>query len=391
MISPQQERSRMQLQGYKRSDGRVGFRNYVLVVPLTGCNMEVARRIAAAVPGATCLGHPNGCDLQMRDFDLFGSILEHFVTHPNVGAVLFLTMGCAASLSLHLPAKANASGRLVKTLNVVQSGTTRTVEAGVKIVQEMIEELRGVEREPAAFSALVIGTKCGASDANSFAYCHQVVGRACDLLVEKQATVVLAENCELVGGAEPLSQRANTPAIGAKIREMAEEVNRGWKSRFGVSFDDFALKNTNRESYIKRSLEHAAKAGSTPFCGFFDMSEIVKGPGLVILDTPNTDLESVTCLAAAGCNITLFTTGRGTPIGSPAAITIKITATEQTFKNMEENIDICVAGVIDGKETVDKAAERVVETVIKSANGELTKAERLGHWEVAIPIRGVTY
>ena len=99
----------------------------------------------------------------------------------------------------------------------------------------------------------------------------------------------------------------------------------------------------------------------------------------------------MTCLAAAGCNVTLFTTGRGTPVGSPAAITIKITATEQTYLNMEENIDICVAGVIDGKETIDQAAERVVENIIQSVNGELTKAERLGHWEVAMPIRGVTY
>ena len=381
----------MQLKGYKRADGRVGFRNYVLVVPMTGCNMEVARRIAAAVPGATCLGHANGCDLQMKDFDLLASILEHFVTHPNVGGVLFLSMGCAATLSLHLPAKVTASGRLAKTLSVVQSGTTRTVEAGVKIVQDMIEELGGVKREPVGYSALVIGTKCGASDANSFAYCHPVVGRACDMLVEKQATVVLAENCELVGGAHLLSQRASTPEIGENIRKMAAEVNSGWKSRFGVSYDDFALNYATREAYVKRSLEHAAKAGSTPICGFFDMSEIVQGPGLVILDTPNTDLESVTCLAAGGCNITLFTTGRGTPIGSPASISIKITATEQTYTNMEENIDLCVASVIDGKETIDQAAERVVESVIKSANGELTKAERLGHWEVAMPIRGVTY
>ncbi|OHB58900.1 MAG: hypothetical protein A2Y12_17620 [Planctomycetes bacterium GWF2_42_9] len=381
----------MKLQGYKRSNGSVGFRNYVLVMPLTGCNMEIARRIAAAVPGATCLGHPHGCDMQMKDFELFGNILEHFVTHPNIGAVLFLAMGCAASLSLHLPAKASATGRLVKTLNVVQGGTTRTVEAGIKIVQQMVEELHAVKREPVEFSSLVIGTKCGASDANSFSHCHPVVGRACDLLVEKQATVVLAENCELVGGAQHLAQRASTPEIGAKILEMADEVNRGWKNRFGVSYDDFAQKNTNLEFFIQRSLEHVAKAGTTPIRGFFDMSEIVQGPGLVILDTPNTDLESVTCLAAAGCNITIFTTGRGTPIGSPAAITVKITATEQTFKNMEENIDLCVSGVIDGKETIDQAAQQVVAAVIKSANGELTKAEKLGHWEVAMPIRGVLY
>ena len=382
----------MKLHGYKRADGRVGFRNNVLVVPLTGCQMEIARRIAGAVPGTTCLSHPNGCDLQGQDFELFGLILEHFVTHPNVGAVLFLGMGCAAPLKFLLPAKVTSSGRLSKILNATQGGTTRTIEAGVKIAQEMVEELRGVKREPVDFSSLVIGTKCGASDANSFAYCHPVVGRACDMLVERQATVVLAENCELVGSADIIAERAVTSDIGANIRKMAKDVNLGWQSRFGYSYEELALNGgRTREDWAKRSLEHASKAGSTAIRGFFDMAEIVHGPGLVILDCPNTDLESVTCLAAAGCNVTLFTTGRGTPVGSPAAITIKITATEHTYLNMEENIDICVAGVIDGKETIDQAAERVVENIIQSVNGELTKAERLGHWEVAMPIRGVTY
>ena len=381
----------MQLNGYKRSDGRVGFRNHVLVVPLTGCQMEIARRIAAAVPGATCLGHANGCDLQMQDFDLFTAILEHFVTHPNVGGALFLAMGCAAVNRAHLPAKAAASGRLSKTLTATQGGTTRTVEAGVRIVREMVEELGRVKREPVAFSALTVGTKCGASDANSFAHCHPVVGRACDRLVEQGATVVLSEDCELVGSAHLLAQRAATPEVGAKILKMADEVNRGWKSRFGTSLEELSLKGSTREAWEKRSLEHAAKAGSTPYRNLFDMSEIVRGPGLVILNAPNTDLENVTCLAAAGCNVTLFTTGRGTPVGSPAAITVKVTATEQTYRNMEENIDLCVAGVVDGKETIEQAAGRVVEAVVAAANGEPTKAERLGHWEVAMPIRGVTY
>ena len=354
--------------------------------------MEIARRIAAALPGASCLGHANGCDLQMQDFELLGTILEHFVTHPNVGAVLFLGMGCAAPLKFMLPMKVTASGRMAKLLNATQGGTTRTVAAGVEIVREMSEALKNVKREPVDYSSLVIGTKCGASDPNSFAYCHPVVGRACDMLVERQATVVLTEDCEMVGGAATLAKRAATPEIGEKILKLAEDVNRGWIHRFGISFLDWvAEKGTTREALASRSLEHAAKAGSTPICGFFDMSETVKGPGLVILNGPNTDLESVTCLAASGCNLTLFTTGRGTPVGSPAAITLKITATEKTFISMEENIDLCVAGVIDGRETIEQAASRVVDAIIAAANGAQTKAEVLGHWEVAMPIRGVTY
>ena len=111
----------------------------------------------------------------------------------------------------------------------------------------------------------------------------------------------------------------------------------------------------------------------------------------MILNAPNTDLENVTALAAAGCNVTIFTTGRGTPVGSPASITVKVTATQKSFDRMRENIDVCVAGVVDGTTSIEQAAEQVVQAVIEAANGKRTKAETLGHWEVAIPIRGVTY
>jgi altronate dehydratase large subunit len=381
----------MELCGFRRSGGQVGFRNSVLVVPLTGCQMEIARRIASSVPGAACLGHANGCDLQGHDFELLGTFLEHFATHPNVGGVVFLAMGCAATLSLELPMKARASGRLVSTLNAQKGGTSAVVEAGTKIVQRMVAELALAERHPMPFSGLVVGTKCGASDRNSLAYCHPVVGRACDTMIAMGATVVLSEDCELVAAADLLADRADSFETAEKIRRMAEQVNRGWKARFGRTLDDHIPKDKTRQDMVQASLERAAKAGTTRIKGFFDMAEPVKGPGLVILNAPNTDLESVTSLAAAGCNVTLFTTGRGTPVGSPASITLKITATQETFESMEENIDLCVAGVIDGRESIDDAANRVVRAVVDAANGQLTKAERLGHWEVAIPIRGVTY
>ena len=381
----------MELSGYRRSDGRIGFRNHVIVIPLTGCQVEIARRIASAVPGATCMGHVNGCDLHGSDFQLQGTILEHFALHPNVGGVLFLAMGCAATLPLLLPRKVRESGRLEKTLNTQNAGTTSTIQAGVEIVQGMVDHLERVPREPVPATGLVVGTKCGASDANTFAHCHPVVGRACDLMVEEGATVVLSEDCELVGGASILADRAESPEVGAKIRRMAAQVNEGWEARFGHSLEEAVLKGQPREEWVGQSLAHAAKAGTTPIRDVFEADEIVSGPGLVVLNAANTDLECVTTLAAAGCNLTIFTTGRGTPVGSPASITVKVTATQKTFERMEENIDVCVAGVVEGTESVDQAAGRIVQAVVKAANGELTRAERLGHWEVAMPIRGVTY
>jgi len=381
-----------ELRGYVRDDGRVGFRNTVLIMPLTGCLGEIARRIADRVPGCTCFAHVNGCDLEGSDFELFGVILEHFVTHPNVGGVLVLSMGCASALSLRLPEKAKQAGRLTRTINMqLCGGTNKTIEAGVAAAGEMAGELTAMPRRSVPFSALTIGTKCGASDKNSFQYCHPVVGRACDMLIDKGATVVLSEDHELLGGTEVLAERATNEKISDQIREMARQLKKSYLDRFGFDPEARALQTQTREEWINASLDHAAKAGSKPISGFFDVQEQVTGPGLVILNAPNTDLESVTSLAASGCNLTLFTTGRGTPVGSPAAITVKITATAKTFQRMEENIDLCVAGVTEGTETIDQAAERVVQKVIEAANGEQTKAEILKHCEVAIPIRGVTF
>lgn len=381
------------LNGYIRSDGKIGFRNHLLIMPLTGCVSDIARRIADKVEGTTYFAHVNGCDLFGDDSALFGKLLEHFATHPNVGGVLFLSMGCAATLSFRIPDKVTQSGRLMKNINTQMcGGTTKTIETGVAAATEMVKELSQVPRQPVDFSSLVIGTKCGASDKNSFEYCHPVVGRACDMLVDKGATVVLSEDCELYAAAEKLAERAVSKDISDKIIAMAKQIRKYWLDRFDIDFADLKVQGFDtQEQWVKQSLAHAAKAGTKQFTGFFDMKEKVQGPGLIILNAPNTDIESMTCQAAAGCNFILFTTGRGTPLGSPAAITVKITATEKTYDRMKENIDLCVAGVIDDTETIDHAAERIVQGIIDSANGRETKAEILRHYEIAVPIRGVTF
>jgi altronate dehydratase large subunit len=362
-------------------------------MPLTGCASDLTRRISDRVPGATCFVHPNGCDLVGADFQLMGKILEHHCTHPNVGGVLFLTMGCASALALKLPAKVKETGRFAETINTQQvGGTTRTVEKGTEIAGQMVELLSRAKREATDLSAVVVGTSCGASDKNSFAICHPVVGRACDMLVEQGATVVLSEDCELMGSARLLGQRAVNDEIRFRINNMAAQLNQNWKARYGLSFDEqMERAGLDRETLTRQSMDHVAKAGTKPITGFFEMEDRVNGPGLVILNAPNTDLENVTCLAAAGCNIILFTTGRGTCVGSPTSITLKITATAKTAEIMEENIDLSVASVTEGSEDIDSAAERVVAAVIQAANGQQTKAEMARHYEVAIPIRGVTY
>lgn len=383
----------MKISGYRRQDGRVGFRNTTLVVPLTGCLSSLAWRIADELPNAMPLIHGNGCDFQGQDGDLMARLLEHLVTHPNVGGVLFLTMGCAAMLHYRLPRTARESGRLVAEVNMhAVGGTTATIRRGLELATPITAALAAMPREEVPPSSLVIGTKCGASNADSFSHCHPVLGRALDLLVEQGATVVLSEDCELYFAAPQLAQRAATPEIASAILGMRDDIRRYWQDRFGIDYETFGRgEDGTCDAAVARSLEHAAKAGTTPFRAFFDMREKVQGPGLVILNAPNTDLENMTCLAAAGCNVIAFTTGRGTVVGSPAAVTVKMTATAETARRMTENIDLDISGYREGDMSLDEAARYTLAHIVDAANGTLQKAEVLRHGEIAFPLRGVTF
>lgn len=380
------------LRGYLREDGSVGFRNHVLVVPTNGCLQFLAWRIAERVPGAVPLVHPHGCDLHGPDGELFGRHLTHFVTHPNVGGVLFLTMSCSATNVLRLPQLARESGRLVAELNTHRvGGSTKTIEHACELLRPMVDQLAAQPRQEAPLSALVVGTKCGSSNADSFTHCHPVLGVACDQLVDAGATVVLSEDCELCAGAEELAARAATPETARDIRSMADTVRRYWVERFHRDLLPPPEDTDGCDRMRRRSLEHAAKAGSRPIQRVVDMQDKVQGPGLVILNGPNTDLESMTSLAASGCQLVVFTTGAGTVVGSPAAVTVKMTATRASWERMRENLDLDVSGYKEGTETLQAAAARTVEHIMAAANGELQAAERLGHCEVAFPIRGVTF
>jgi altronate dehydratase large subunit len=379
----------MQLNGYIRADGRVGFRNLALIVPLTGCLAQIAWRIADQVPGTSPLIHANGCDFQGQDGDLLAQMMANFATHPNVGAVLFLTMGCAAMQGRHLMQQVEDSGRLVAEENLHRcGGTSKSIAQGIALVRPMVEALAQQQRQPVPMSSLVLGTKCGSSNLDSFNYCHAVIGAACDKLVDMGATVVLSEDCELYAGAEELAERAANAETAKAIRDLAATLHGYWIDRFNIDLDE---PETDREKNRKRSLEHAAKAGSRPFQRVFDMSEKVSGPGLVILNGPNTDLESMTTLSASGCQLIAFTTGQGTVVGSPVASTVKMTATYSTAERMAENIDLDVSGYKDGSLSLEEAADKTLAHIVAAANGEMQKAEILGHGEIAFPLRGVTF
>jgi len=299
------------LRGFVRPDGRVGFRNTVVIAPSSGCVKDIARRIADATGDTVALDNPYGCELGPGYLGDIALQLRGLFTHPNVGGVLFLSMGCAATLRLRLPDDARRCGKLVEEINFQRTaGTTALVEQGVRIVNDMTQRLSAQERTPVGMESLIVGTKCGASDRTSLGELHPVVGLAADMLVDAGATVVLGEDNELIGCADELAARAGDENTAESIRAYFERFKTAAEKLWETPIElTDALRDESRM--------HAAKAGTRAIAKAVPWRDRITGPGLVLYLGPNSDLICVTTMHAAGCNLMLFTTRSARP-GRPS-------------------------------------------------------------------------
>lgn len=372
----------VQLTGYIRQDGRIGFRNHIVVIPLAGCAQTVALRVADRVPEAVALWQPLGCDLWSPDQERLGETLFQLASHPNVGGAIFLTLGCAGANVHQLPRRVRESGRVAESMNVqTTGGTSECVAKGVAIARQMAGELFRQGRVEVPADSIVLGAKCGASDPTSFEQCHPVTGACCDMLVDMGATVVLSEPYELYPSKEELAERAADPRTAQDIRVMINEWRAEVEGRSEITVDedwgDPKQARINSRGAIR-------KAGTRQIQTLIKRNQLIgDAKGLVMLEGPSSDLIAMTALAAAGCNMLLFTTGRGTLVASPIMPTVKVTANEKTFATMEENIDFFTTG--------PDSAGCLLDTIVGHANGKPTKGELAGHGEMFIALEGVTF
>jgi altronate dehydratase large subunit len=375
----------MDLTGYVRPDGRVGFRNYLLVLPLVGCVVEIARRIAENIEGAVPAVHPHGCELIDSDSEWFGLQMERLATHPNVGGVIFITLSCGETNRFKIPQKTAEAGKLIKVINYHHTGGThKSIEAGIQAGKKMMKKLAGQERESVGMEAIILGTKCGSSDKTSLEVLHPITGIVCDRIVDEGGTVVLAENYELWADIETLASRAMDKQVNRDTLKIKNDLNALLKLRYGRS-----LKEEKRDQ--KGSFQHASKAGTKSIQNVIPLEGRIEGPGLIIHDGPNNDLISVTTQAVAGCNLLMFTTGRGTPLGGVCIPVVKVTANSRTQELMSENIDVGVSEITEKNISPEAGAEKIYQTLLAVANGKLTKAETLGHFELQFHIKGVMF
>jgi altronate dehydratase large subunit len=382
--------------GYLRPDGRVGVRNHVLVVPTVVCAAVVAERIAAAVaPIGTALPHLAGCGQLGPDMTVTHATLAAYCGHPNVGAVLVVALGCEQVVAQRLADSARAAGKPAEVIAIqTEGGTVRATARGIAIARELAAGIAGTDRRPCATSALVVAVKCGGSDFTSGLSANPVVGRVADRVVDFGGAVVLGEIAEIMGAEHLLAARASSPEIGAHLLRVVRRVESGVMS-LGLDIRGTQPSPGNIRGGLttieEKSLGAVQKAGERARLeDVVDYAAPIVKPGLTVMDTPGLDVESVTGMVGGGAQIVLFTTGLGTPTGNPIAPVVKITGNARTAHTMADNTDVDVSGVMSNVESIDAAADRLLDELVTVASGRLAATERLGHREFAIHRRNAT-
>ena len=377
------------MKGYLRQDGRKGIRNHVVVAFLVECAHHVAREIVLPWrnSGVHLIGFSGCYPNAYAD-----RIMKRLCTHPNVGAVLLVSLGCESFRRGELAETVRQSGRPVHTLVIQETGGTRaTMAAGQAWVKQALAELNDTPRVEMEIGDLVVGTICGGSDATSGLTANPVIGKAFDWLVDQRATAIFEETNELVGCEEHLAGRAITPELA---QELAAAVVKAEQYHRVLGHGSFALGNAEGglTTQEEKSLGAYAKSGCRPVSGLLKPGDLPPRDGLYLLDVvpdgevrfgfPNiSDNTEAADLMACGAHLILFSTGRGSVVGSAIAPIVKVCANPETYRHMREDMDIDAGRILEGRATLDEVAQELIERVLATAAGEPTASEGLGHQE----------
>lgn len=377
------------IEGWLRADGRKGIRNTVLVAYLVECAHFVASEIVAGFRGrdVQLIGFP-GCFPN----EYAAQMMERLCTHPNVGAVLFVSLGCESFDKVRVSAAVAASGRPVKTLVIQKSGGTRaSVQAGQDWVEGALASATTTPRAAMGVDELVIGTVCGGSDGTSGISGNPAAGRAFDLLVAEGAACIFEETGELIGCEDIMAARAVTPELGQILRQSVQKAERYYAT---LGYGSFAAGNAagGLSTIEEKSLGAYVKSGDSPISGLIKPGDVPPHGGLYLMDVvpdgevrfgfPNiSDNAEIVEMIASGAHMTLFVTGRGSVVGSAISPVIKICANPDTYRALADDMDVNAGDIIEGSRSIDAVGREIRDLVVAVAQGQQTKSEELGHRE----------
>ncbi|KUO51515.1 MAG: carbohydrate hydrolase [Desulfitibacter sp. BRH_c19] len=378
----------MQLTGFRRENGQVGIRNHVVVISSVVCANRTVEMIAAQVPGVIPIVHQHGCSQIGCDKEQTARTLIGFGKNPNVAAVLVVGLGCETLQPKDLAREMEVTGKPVAHMNIQEEGgTLKTVAKGSQIVRDMVMAASQIQKESIDIKDIILGTECGGSDTTSGLAANPATGVASDLLVEAGGTVILSETTELTGTEHVLAKRAKNKEIGNQIYEIVANIEQESK-RLGVDIRGGNPTPGNIEGGLttieEKSLGCIYKAGTSIINEVIEFAEEPKEKGLVVMDTPGHDIESITGMIAGGAQLIVFTTGRGTPTGAPITPVVKVCGNPKTVKTMMDNIDIDASGIMTDGKSVDEIGREIYQEYLEVINGKQTKSEILGQRDFAI-------
>jgi altronate dehydratase large subunit len=379
----------VKISAYKRPDGKYGIRNKVLILPTVGCSNETARLIATQVNGTVSITNRKGCGQIGTGIEIMRRTLVGLAVNPNIYGTIIVGLGCETTQPYKLREEIEkVSNKPLEVITIQEEGgTLKAIAKGVKLARKMVEDMSRLQREEVDISNIVLATNCGGSDATSGLSANPALGYCSDVLVKEGSTVLLGETTELIGTEHILASRAKDE----KVKNNILNIVKGLENEFiklGVDIRGANPSPGNMKGGLstleEKALGGISKGGSSSINQVVRYGEIPESKGLIIMDTPGYDIESVTGMAAGGAQICVFTTGRGTPIGNPLIPVIKITGNKQTYENMLDNMDLDISAVVSGEKSINESGEMILQELIDVCNGKFTKAESYGFGELAI-------
>lgn len=387
------EADRATFMGYARPDGRIGTRNYIAVISSVNCSATVSKAVAQhfatrdfpGVDGVIALTHGGGCafNTKAEGYDYLARTISGYATHPNVGGVLMIGLGCETNqIPMLLEREGLAESDRLRTMTIQTiGGTRRTVEAGIRAVEEMMPAVGAAKRTPLPASGLTLALECGGSDGYSGISANPGLGYAADLLVRHGGTVILSETPEIYGAEHLLTRRAASPAVAEKLLERIEWW-RDYTARNDAEMDNnpsHGNKAGGLTTILEKSLGAVAKGGMSRLNAVYEYAERVTEHGLVFMDTPGYDPVAVTGQVAGGANLIAFTTGRGSVSGFKPAPSLKLASNSEMYRHMSEDMDMDCGTVVTGQETIEALGERLFRLMLDTASGAPTRSEEYGY------------
>lgn len=383
--------------GIVRADGRVATRNYLAVIATVNCSATVAHLVADRlrasgaldafdnVDGVVALTHGSGCGMDSagEGIDVLRRTIAGYATHPNVGGVLLVGLGCEANgLGALITTRRLDVGERLAALNIQDIGGTRAcIDEGIRLLTAMAPAANDVHREPVPVSHLTVGLQCGGSDGYSGITANPALGAAVDELVRHGGTAILSETPEIYGAEHLLTRRAVTPEVGRRIVDHI----RWWEDYTARNHGEMnnnpspGNKAGGLTTILEKSLGAVAKGGTTGLMDVYGYAEAVTAKGFVYMDTPGYDPVSATGQVAGGANLIAFTTGRGSAYGCIPSPSIKLSTNTALYERQRDDIDIDCGPVLDGSVPVAEMGQRIFAEMLRIASGEETKSEALGY------------